>query len=83
MPEHATDPGAAVIQAATELRPRPGGAARGDLLEELGLDSVDRVALAVAIEHATGQAIPDHVLLAARTFGDLIDHLATTPEGTP
>lgn len=41
------------------------------LAEDLGLRSLKRVELAVALETELGQPVPDSVVLKARTVGDL------------
>ncbi|WP_439681311.1 phosphopantetheine-binding protein [Embleya sp. MST-111070] len=50
-------------------------------LDELGVDSLDRLALAVDVEHATGLELPDRVLTDAATLDDLVTHLAHAPRG--
>ncbi|WP_410570590.1 acyl carrier protein [Amycolatopsis sp. cmx-4-61] len=84
MPEPVVDPDSTVFNAAASVRGlRPGDLTREHRLGALGVDSLDRIALAVALERATGRSVPDLVLASAGTLGDLIDHLATSPEGTP
>ncbi|MEV5721818.1 acyl carrier protein [Amycolatopsis mediterranei] len=79
-----SDPATAVFIAAAAVRSlRPGDLTREHRLDALGFDSLDRITLAVAIEHATSRIVPDLVLATARTLGHLIDHLTTDPEGTP
>jgi len=51
------------------------GAEAGHCLSELGLDSLDRVLLAVLIEQETGRPVPDEVLAAVVTVGDIVAHL--------
>lgn len=65
----------AVLEAITSLRPRHTALTEGTTLAELGFDSLDRLALAVAIEQATGVAIPGTVLPELRTVADLITAL--------
>lgn len=48
-------------------------------LREAGIDSLDRVALAAAVEDATGLTVPDHALAAAVTLADLATALAPVP----
>jgi acyl carrier protein len=81
----AIDPVTAVFRAAAGLRShRPGGdLTREHRLDGLGVDSLDRIALAVALERATHRTIPDLVLATAATLGDFIDHLTATAKGTP
>ncbi|WP_091619774.1 acyl carrier protein [Amycolatopsis saalfeldensis] len=84
MPDHTVDPATTVFIAAASLRShRSGDLTREHQLDGLGFDSLDRIALAVAIERATGRTVPDLVLATAGTLGDLIDHLTANPEGTP
>jgi acyl carrier protein len=44
-------------------------------LAGLGLDSLDRITLAVTVEDATGLRISDETLPSLRTISDLITHL--------
>lgn len=85
MSGHTVDPATAVFRAAADVRTNGPGSGqhltREHRLDRLGFDSLDRITLAVALERATGRALPDHVLATAGTLGDLIDHLATNPEG--
>ncbi|MEU3627870.1 hypothetical protein BS329_40225 [Amycolatopsis coloradensis] len=84
MPEHNVDPDTTVFVAAASVRGRrPGDLTREHRLDQLDFDSLDRIALAVALEQSTHRSVPDLVLSTAGTLGDLIDHLATDPEGTP
>jgi acyl carrier protein len=77
------DPGTTILTAAASVRGHgPGDLARERSLDTLGFDSLDRVVLAVTIEHTTGRTIPDQVMASARSFGDLIDQLTTATEGT-
>jgi acyl carrier protein len=83
MPGHAVDPAATVLDLAALVRShRVGELTRDDQFDALGFDSLDRLALAVAVEQATGRAVPDLVLSTAVTLGDLIDHLTTATKGT-
>ena len=41
----------------------------------LGLDSLDRITLAVTVEDATGLRVSDEALPSLRTVSDLITHL--------
>jgi acyl carrier protein len=43
----------------------------------LGLDSLDRITLAVAVEEATGLRVSDEALPSLRTVADLITHLTS------
>ncbi len=45
-------------------------------LAGLGLDSLDRITLAVAVEEATGLRISDETLPSLRTVSDIIIHLS-------
>ncbi|MFJ8202719.1 acyl carrier protein [Micromonospora chalcea] len=40
-------------------------------LSELGLDSLDRLTLAVLLEERTGRPLPDDELISVRTLDDL------------
>ncbi|MGH3624952.1 MAG: acyl carrier protein [Sciscionella sp.] len=63
---------------------RPDSLTRHSRFDKLGFDSLDRIALAVAVERVTGMPIPDHVLVDLRTLGDLMDHLTrSTVAGGP
>lgn len=73
------DPRRQVLDAIRTLRP---GQDENASLADLGLDSLDRVALAVAVEHSTGLALPDLVLASARTAADIITHLTTARSKT-
>lgn len=44
-----------------------------DLVDELGLDSLDTVELTLGLEEAFGVEIPDAELEDVRTVGDVID----------
>lgn len=44
-----------------------------DLVDELGLDSLDTVELTLGLEEAFGVEIPDSDLEDVRTVGDVID----------
>jgi acyl carrier protein len=50
-------------------------------LAGLGLDSLDRITLAVAVEDATGLPVPDGALPGLRTVADLITLLAAQEDG--
>ncbi|MET7303401.1 phosphopantetheine-binding protein [Embleya sp. NPDC005575] len=65
---------ALVLATARTLRPDADITAT-TALDQLGLDSLDRLALAVDIEHTTGFALPDAVLADATTLDDLVTHL--------
>lgn len=45
-------------------------------LAGLGLDSLDRITLAVAVEEATGLRISDEALPSLRTVSDIVIHLS-------
>ncbi|MGH3799488.1 MAG: phosphopantetheine-binding protein [Pseudonocardiaceae bacterium] len=66
-----------VLDALRALRPDQGEVGEDTSLVDLGLDSLDRVALAVAVEHSTGLPVPDLVLASVRTAADIITHLTT------
>lgn len=61
-----------VLEIITSLRPQHGGITDTTTLAELGCDSLDRLALAVAIEQTTGVAIADTVLPELRSVADVI-----------
>jgi acetyltransferase-like isoleucine patch superfamily enzyme/acyl carrier protein len=75
-PTH-SDPRGRVVDAIRALRPGLGEVDEHASLADLGLDSLDRVALAVAVERSTGVALPDLVLTSVRTVAELIAHLST------
>jgi acyl carrier protein len=62
----------AVLAMVAELRPRCPDITERTTLAELGCDSLDRFALAVAVEHATGVALTDAVLPRLRDINDVI-----------
>jgi acyl carrier protein len=45
-------------------------------LAGLGLDSLDRITLAVAVEEASGLRISDEALPSLRTVSDIVIHLS-------
>ena len=49
------------------------------LPDDLAADSLDLVELALALEARCGVAIPDRRLETVRTYGDLLDVIATAP----
>ena len=51
-----------------------------DLLDDLGVDSMDAVELIVAVESATDIRIPDDAADHIRTIGDIISYLAEHAE---
>ena len=51
-----------------------------DRLADLGLDSLDRVLLAVLVEQESGRAMSDEDLAGAVTVADVARHLLTTRE---
>lgn len=76
-PPTPSDPRGRVVDAIRALRPGLGEVDEHASLADLGLDSLDRIALAVAVERSTGVGLPDLVLASARTTADLITHLST------
>lgn len=44
-----------------------------DLFDDIGLDSLDRVTVALALEATLHTAIPDDAILRWRTVGDIAD----------
>ena len=58
----------------------PASIGEHDLLADLGLDSLDRVLLAVLVEERCGQALSDDALVSIRTVADLRQRLQ--PEGS-
>jgi acyl carrier protein len=69
-----------VLRAVQQIRPEHAAPQPGDTFTALGLDSLDRLALAVAVEQATGLAICDQALADAAGPGDLTRSLLP-PEG--
>jgi acetyltransferase-like isoleucine patch superfamily enzyme/acyl carrier protein len=61
-----------VLAAVRALRPELAAAGEQDRLRELGVDSLDRIALAVSLETLAGRPIPDRDLVDARTVADLV-----------
>jgi acyl carrier protein len=53
------------------------------LPDDLAADSLDLVELALALEARCGVAISDRRLETVRTYGDLLDVIATAPVSTP
>lgn len=47
----------------------------GDRLNDLGVDSLDRVLIAVLVEKVSGRVMPDEVLAAMTTVTDIERHL--------
>jgi acyl carrier protein len=43
-----------------------------DLFDDLGLDELDRMTVAMALEEKLGVELPDHVVAKWRTVGDII-----------
>jgi acetyltransferase-like isoleucine patch superfamily enzyme/acyl carrier protein len=66
------DPRGALLVAVSRLRPGVTEIRDEDTLAGLGLDSLDRLALAAAVEQATGHPVTDQHLANARTIADLI-----------
>ncbi|MET9661652.1 phosphopantetheine-binding protein [Streptomyces sp. NPDC006510] len=63
---------------------RPGTAPEPDTdFRDLGLDSLDRLTLAVAVEQATGLAVPGPALSDAATPADLAGRLPATDRSAP
>ena len=69
-----SDPIVEVVAAVT--RHDPESIADHQRLADLGLDSLDRVLLAVLIEERLGRTLPDDAMLGIRTVADLRHHLA-------
>ncbi|MFG3532712.1 phosphopantetheine-binding protein [Streptomyces sp. NPDC047917] len=71
-----------VLDAVRQIR--PGTAPEPDTdFRDVGLDSLDRLTLAVAVERATGLAVPGPALSDAATPADLADRLPTTDRSAP
>lgn len=64
-----------VLAAVRQIRPEHPDPQPGDTFTALGLDSLDRLALAVAVEQATGLAVGDQLLADAAGPADLTDRL--------
>lgn len=71
------DPEAVLIQKLQEIgKVDPSTLSRDRRLrEDLNIDSLAMIDLAVAVEDATGIPLPDEDLEAAQTVGDLLDNL--------
>ena len=69
-----------VLRAIAQIRPgrtpQP-----GDTFTALGLDSLDRLTLAVAVEQSAGLVISDQILSAAVSPADLTRRLLAVPIG--
>jgi acyl carrier protein len=66
------------LRAALPLEDRPVG--ESDLLQELpDIDSLRLVRIASALERSAGTEFDDETLFGAKTVGDLVDGLASTP----
>ncbi|WP_410574981.1 phosphopantetheine-binding protein [Amycolatopsis sp. cmx-4-61] len=70
---------APLIEIVTALRAPAGSLTPASTLDEIGLDSLDRVRLAAALESAYGVVIPDAVLADVHRLGDLTAVLDTRP----
>ena len=67
-----------ILHAVQQIRPDHAAPQPGDAFTTLGLDSLDRLALAVAVEQATGLAICDQDLSDAASPADLTRRLLPT-----
>jgi acyl carrier protein len=67
----------ALIAAVT--RRDPGSIGDRDRLADLGMDSLDRVLMAVLVEERYGRTLSDQALTSIRTLADL--HAHVQPEG--
>ena len=74
-----------VLDAVRKIRPGHHAPQPGDTFQQMGLDSLDRLALAVAVEEATGLAVTDQVLADAAGPADLARRLhgTNTDRSTP
>jgi long-chain acyl-CoA synthetase len=63
------------LVAAAARRPTAHVQAHSDLVLDLGLDSLTRVELAVALEEEFGRSLSDEQMVALRTVGDLVGAL--------
>ena len=66
-----------VLHAVQQVRPQHRSPQPTDTFTDLGLDSLDRLTLAVALEHTLGRHIGDQVLADATSLADLADRLRT------
>lgn len=69
-----------VLRAVTQIRPGP-APQPDDSFAGLGLDSLDRLTLAVAIEQATGVVVTDQVLAGAASPAGLARRLLASLTG--
>ncbi|MGI8313358.1 acyl carrier protein [Saccharopolyspora hattusasensis] len=69
-----------VLEIITTLRPHHDGITEATPLAELGLDSLDRLALAIRIEQTIGVVLTGPVLPGLRSIADVID---TVTNGAP
>ena len=67
-----------VLDALRQVRPEPRAPQPDATFQQLGLDSLDRLAMAVALEQATGLAVTDQVLADAAGPADLARRLRGT-----
>jgi acetyltransferase-like isoleucine patch superfamily enzyme/acyl carrier protein len=67
-----TSPRARLLAAIRRRRPGLAEIHDEDALSDLGLDSLDRIALAAVLERATGQILSDQGVADARTIADLL-----------
>jgi acyl carrier protein len=72
-----------ILLAVQRIRPGPAAPRPGDTFTGLGLDSLDRLTLAAAVEHATGLAVSDEALSGAASPGDLARLLLLPERTTP
>jgi acetyltransferase-like isoleucine patch superfamily enzyme/acyl carrier protein len=72
-----------VLHAVQQIRPGHAAAQPGDTFTAMGLDSLDRLALAAAVEQATGLAISDQVLSDAAGPADLARRLLPAGRTSP
>jgi acetyltransferase-like isoleucine patch superfamily enzyme/acyl carrier protein len=72
---------AKVLGAVRQVRPEHSDPRPDTAFRDLGMDSLDRLSLAVAVEQATGLAVSDRVLSDATTPADLTRRLSDGTEG--
>ena len=57
------------------------------LIEDLDLDSIDAIDMAVRLQEMTGRRVEEHELRGVRTVADVVEfvhrHLQTAPAGDP
>jgi acyl carrier protein len=56
---------------------------RVHLVDDLGLDSIDRIDMVIALEEKTGQSLEEHEFASIHTIGDVVDAVYRKLQPTP